>query len=108
MPFFTYDQNNSGGFFCEPAHHVIVEADDAEQADRIAEEHGVYFDGCMTGNDCSCCGDRWTSQHYGFEDSSDEPQIYGEDPKSRVPVCRDEALPVYILVRKDGSVEGAV
>ncbi len=32
MAFFTYDQNNSGGFYCEPAQHVIVEADDADDA----------------------------------------------------------------------------
>lgn len=107
MAFFTYDQNNSGGVFCGPAQHVIVEADDADQADRIAEEHGLYFEGVLHGHDCQCCGDRWTSQHYGFEDSSDEPLIYGEKPQNYKPFM-DAPVPVYILVRKDGSVEGRV
>lgn len=57
--FYEYDQNNSGGFFIEPATAVYVEADSAEEADRIAERHGVYFDGVVDGMDCGCCGDRW-------------------------------------------------
>ena len=61
MPFYLYDQNNSGGFFTSPQ-LVVVYAENAEEANELAERHGVYFDGCETGTDCSCCGDRWNSQ----------------------------------------------
>lgn len=65
--FFDYSQNNSGGGFdmddakgiCET---VIVEAENAEDADRHAEEIGLYFNGCASGLNCSCCGDRWRAK----------------------------------------------
>lgn len=76
MSFFTYRQNNSGGYFYGPAKYVIIEADNADEANRIAEDHDIYFNGCMTGMDCSCCGDRW----YPCDDSDaeDQPMIYGD------------------------------
>ena len=56
MGFFIYRQNNSGGSFIGPALIVGVTAPDAATADRLASEHGVYFDGA---GDCDCCGTRW-------------------------------------------------
>ena len=38
---------------------VLIEAEDANQANDIAERVGIYFDGCSEGRDCHCCGDRW-------------------------------------------------
>ena len=70
--FYTYNQNNSGGRFIEPALYVIVEANSETVADTIAEDHGLYFDGC----DCSCCGDRWNKAWH--EDGNDEPKIQGK------------------------------
>ncbi|WJN62768.1 hypothetical protein [Streptomyces phage phiScoe15] len=84
MPFFEYNQNNSGGsFHIDPeagiSTVVIVEADTAKQADAKAEEIGLYFDGA---GDCDCCGDRWYSaQGWGFGDEPEGdavPSIYGE------------------------------
>lgn len=62
MKFWTYYQNNSGG--CNVvndrvAKFVFIEAESAEDADNRAEEIGIYFNGCETGRDCDCCGDRW-------------------------------------------------
>ena len=37
-----------------------IEAKSAEQANQLAEQHGIYFDGVERGIDCDCCGDRWT------------------------------------------------
>lgn len=51
MSFYTYNQNNSGGVFDEPAPYVIVEADDPEEADKRALTVGVYFDGVERGYD---------------------------------------------------------
>lgn len=64
VPFFySYYQNNSGGRLIENAdkgigHLVIVEAYSADDADRRAEQIGLYFDGR---GDCNCCGDRWSN-----------------------------------------------
>lgn len=74
MSFWTYIQNNSGGFFEGPARVVIVEADTPDEADKVAEARaGLYFDG---NGDCACCGNRWTSM-WALELGSDEPAIYG-------------------------------
>lgn len=78
MAFYHYNQNNSGGDFVVDMErgiscHVIIEAENAEHADRLAEDVGLYFDGY---GDCSCCGDRW--HEAGSRDRSDEPEIYGE------------------------------
>ena len=77
--FFNFSQNNSGGSFVldEAAgitHYVIVEAVDADHANRRAEEIGLYFGGL---DDCPCCGDRWSSQ-WDNTDGYDFPSIYGE------------------------------
>ncbi|AWY07634.1 hypothetical protein SEA_YOSIF_70 [Streptomyces phage Yosif] len=75
--FFEYNQNNSGGSFAFEdnaiTHYVIVEADSAEEANRRAEEIGLYFDG---DGDCSCCGDRWYEQ-WDDRDGDKVPSIYG-------------------------------
>lgn len=76
MKFFHYRQNNSGGSFGGPAINVIVEAPNAEVANALAREAGVYFDGCETGRDCSCCGDRWCAK-WDDERGNDEPTVYG-------------------------------
>lgn len=82
MPFFEYNQNNSGGSFdyVEEAgitHNVIIEADDAREADWRAEQIGLYFGG---EGDCECCGDRWYPQvGWGSAPDGDEvPSHYGE------------------------------
>jgi hypothetical protein len=78
--FFHFNQNNSGGNFVFDeqrgiGHHVIVEADNYKQANRIAEDIGLYFDGCADDIDCPCCGDRWYEQ---YKENGDEvPSIYG-------------------------------
>ncbi len=66
--FFEFRQNNSGGSFVANhekgiSHFVIVEANDTDDADRRAEQIGLYFNGCQGGKDCSCCGDRWVPSY---------------------------------------------
>lgn len=81
MPFYEYRQNNSGGGFdYSEWHHacyVIVEAKNAREADSIAQDHGLYFDGY---GDCSCCGDRWypKADSWGDDSGSDVPSHYGK------------------------------
>jgi len=78
--FYNFRQNNSGGGFIidEKAGisvTVIIEADNAEDANSKALDIGLYFDGCDDGRDCPCCGDRW---HGAWADEGDEvPCEYG-------------------------------
>lgn len=79
--YFHYRQNNSGGAFIEDAKsgisvNVIIEAADADDANRRAKTIGLYFDGCYTGIDCPCCGDRWIAAWEGKGTS--EPTIFGQ------------------------------
>lgn len=77
--FFTFYQNNTGGSFvidetagiCET---VIIEAKNANHANEIAEEKGLYFNGCNSGEDCSCCGDRWSE--VDERDAEIAPSVY--------------------------------
>jgi hypothetical protein len=77
MPFFEYNQNNSGGGFdvdhaAGLSHIVIIEADSADEANRKAEDIGLYFNGW---GDCSTCGNRWyEASDY---DADDVPSHYG-------------------------------
>ena len=55
--FYKFRQNNSGGYF-DGYHNVIIEASDAVEANRFAEQSGyVYFD--ARGDCVDCCGYRW-------------------------------------------------
>jgi hypothetical protein len=73
--FYTFNQNNSGGFF-EGPEYLIVEANSATEANSIAQEYcDVYFNGVNDGIDCDCCGDRWYPVYES--DGSDVPSIYG-------------------------------
>lgn len=68
MKFFDFRQNNSGGGHDIDEDsgigvHVIVEAESADDANRRAEDIGLYFDGCDDNRDCPCCGDRWYRQY---------------------------------------------
>ena len=57
---YSFRQNNSGGFYCQPAKYIIVTgARDNEHATEIAMQAGMYLQGVAANMDCSCCGDRW-------------------------------------------------
>lgn len=85
MNFYEYDQNNSGGSFIENdklCHRVIIEAESEKEADEIAKNIGIYFNGVAKGYDCECCGDRWYSPtelnfpyHYGAFDDGEAIMI---------------------------------
>lgn len=75
MKYYKFSQNNSGGTFDTidenvGAHTVVIQAESEKQANKIAESLGIYFDGCDSGSDCSCCGDRWyrTGDHEASEE----------------------------------------
>ena len=95
MKWFTFSQNNSGGYFDGPR-HVVVQAVNAAMANAAAESFaGVYFDGCSKGLDYQCCGDRWSRTWDG--EYEDKPMVYGVDA---VPNTN------LMLVYYDGRTEG--
>lgn len=74
MSYFKFRQNNSFGHFVGTP-LVFVQADNADDANRIAQDNGVYFNGVADGIDCDCCGDRWYPVH--DDDAQDQPSSYG-------------------------------
>jgi hypothetical protein len=104
--FWTFSQNNSGGSFVESealSHFVIIEAVNAEDANRRAEDIGIYFDGVDAGVDCECCGDRWYRQWESAE-GTESPQVYGESAFTYLDMFCDEPVRIHYL---DGRVEKA-
>ena len=84
--FFAYGQNNSGGVFDltdNVTHWVIIEAGEATEANAKLEHLGGYFNGCESGRDCDCCGDRWY-QKWNDEVVEPVPMIYGHTPSEYV------------------------
>lgn len=93
LKWFMYNQNNSGGWFDEEVgHYVLVQAHDPDEADSIAENYGIYFDGIEAGYDCECCGDRWSR---AWNDGEDEPRIYGTLAEEYVDAWKDD--PVVLI-----------
>lgn len=87
MSFFHFSQNNSGGDFVFDEKvgiscHVVIEAKDGEAANAIAEGIGLYFDGCESGRDCDCCGDRWSRV---WRKGDKAPKIFGKPTKTFKP-----------------------
>ena len=104
--FYTFNQNNSGGSFItndRVAKYVIIEADSNKEADKKAEELGIYFNGCALGFDCDCCGDRWY-ESYGNGDNA--PKIYDKPVKEYQDTWFTKVGETYAYVHnKDGTVD---
>ena len=76
LSIYRFHQNNSGGYITDDVvienpkqgfmvdYDVYIHATSEDEANRIAESCGVYFDGVEKGKDCDCCGDRWTRTVY--------------------------------------------
>jgi hypothetical protein len=105
--FYTFIQNNSGGDFVindDVAQYVIIEADNANQANEIALKVGIYFDGTCGGPDCPCCGDRWSS--VSERDTSESPSIYGDNPTNdEFWTSKYHKEKLAIIYYKDGKKE---
>lgn len=83
--YYEFTQNNSGGRWKtdeNTAEAVIIAARSVKEANRLAEDVGIYFNGCAKGYDCDCCGDRWHEISTWSEKGTSEPTIYGQKPKT--------------------------
>lgn len=71
MAYYEMHQNNSGGGFDERlGYSLFIQADSAQEANALAIEQGVYFNGVRDGFDCPCCGNRGhpVSEHDRLEE----------------------------------------
>jgi hypothetical protein len=104
--FFTYNQNNSGGSFQiddSVDAFVVIEADNYEQANDIAESKGIYFNGVDKDMDCECCGDRWHPMS-GDNEGTTIPTLYGE-PITKETLNDSWFKKDTIIYYKNGTIE---
>ena len=101
--FYVFRQNNSGGYYTQPAKNIIVkDARDSEQATEVALKAGMYFDGIKAGVDCECCGVRWDPMAMDFDTADD-----AIDYANQLDLGLDANIPNYIIV-DDLDVEDTV
>lgn len=65
--FYTYRQNNSGGYYIEDAEngvaeYMIVEVNSVDELEDVLSAIGDKVDDFW--DCCDCCGERWTSSHW--------------------------------------------
>jgi hypothetical protein len=91
---YSFNQNNSGGYYAKPAQHIIVkDARDEKHAIEIALAAGMYFDGVADGVDCNCCGDRWHG--YAAEYGSIEKAIADANDTF---LDEHNGIPKYVII----------
>jgi len=105
--FYTFRQNNSGGYYSGPQ-YIIIEAADAEEANERSQSTQIYFDGASNdGPDCPCCGDRWY-RAYSNDKGTDQPEIYGynqfQDDEWVQTDANDEDMDLEIHYLNDATV----
>lgn len=99
MMFYQFNQNNSHGGYKFPGQLTIdnyIEADSIEEAVKIGEGLGMYFD---PSRDCACCGPRWTKP-YDPEENIDESLMYSQHYGSP----REDGEPSIRVFYKSGAV----
>ena len=86
LKFYTFRQTNTGGKFevnKNISQFVLIEALSYKEANERAEGIGIYFNGCESGLDCDCCGDRWDELDE-YNKGTESPEIYGKKPSEYV------------------------
>ena len=95
---YTFRQNNSGGYYCQPAKFIIVkDARDEDDALDTAMLAGMYLQGVAAGSDCSCCGDRWDSMPSKY-DTLENALLDITNPDRLQDSMRSDGVPHYIVV----------
>jgi hypothetical protein len=100
MRFYHFSQNNSGGGYSTPAKEVFIEAANAVEANEIALQNGIYFNGVAKDIDCDCCGDRWYPvDNYDFVTNDGEIMERCIESPSRF--RRNDGVPHSLIIRKE-------
>lgn len=91
-------QNNSGGYYVEPAKRIWIEAESYEAAKSVENSLGLDY------NYCECCGERW----YLSTSATKTPEYYGTplNEISELPwdaTDRDDDVCWGLLVRASGD-----
>ena len=95
---YSFRQNNSGGFYRQPAKFIIVKnARDREHATEIAMSAGMYLQGIAAGMDCYCCGDRWNGVDNEW-DTMENALLAINDKDVMQDSMRSDGVPHYIVV----------
>ena len=96
---YSFRQNNSGGYYCQPAKFIIVkDARDSEHATEIAMAAGMYLQGIAAGMDCYCCGDRWDSMPTNKYDTLEAALLDITNPDRLQDSMRSDGVPHYVVV----------
>ena len=98
--FYVYRQNNSGGSFLPPAVNVIVEADNAAEADTIADGVGIYFNG---EGDCPCCGYRWSEADEVWDVHNTLAEAKASISKDDEEWAKMDRIPAVIVLEKTNA-----
>jgi hypothetical protein len=104
--FYTFNQNNSGGSFTRSDnvdHYVSVEGNSIDEVIKRALIIGIYFNGCDSGWDCSCCGDRWYPP-YDDDDLVDAPGKYDTPFCDPVDSVKDPSRHTVVIHYADGRI----
>ena len=97
---YSFNQNNSGGYYTKPAKHIIVkDARDEKHATEIALKVGMYFDGVAAGLDCDCCGDRWYNLAHEYDHINEAIADASYD------LCTGDGVPQYVIVDADLNID---
>ena len=100
LKWYEFSQSTSYGVFVRPAIRVYVQAQAANVADAIAQNHGVYFDpDCI--RDCRCCGSRWSeASDYRATTARPEPEYERGVPY----LYKVQGVPLAMWIAADGTV----
>ena len=102
--YWTFIQNNSGGYFVQDhengvCEYVIVEACTAKDAIAKLEKIGTNVDGFWSY--CVCCGERWYTR-LDDSDGTVDPQIYGKGVYEETSIAFRQKAYIH---RIDGTVK---
>ncbi len=105
--FYTFNQNNSGGYFIVSDNYgvcefVIIEAATFYDAYSKLESIGDNVSNMF--NYCTCCGERWSN--YGDDDDGTEtPEIYGVEVFK---IKKEHFVSRCFIHYYDGTIKGLV
>jgi hypothetical protein len=98
MNWYEVRQNNSGGYFEEPAVVVYIRAPDHEEAAEM-----LWKSGASNANSCECCGDRWYTTDWPLDDEEKIAQLEAQNIPAQSEFdhrwAQEAGIPVAVILR---------